>query len=689
MNGHKKRPGEVFELTRRKFSGMVGGAGLLTLAGCGGGGSDAVSEAAPLAPSPVPQPPPAVPAPPPVSQAAISLLAGGLGGGGWLEGRGTLAHLSRPEPFARTPDGTLYFIAREIVLASVSAQGDVRFLGRLPDGFVSGIATDSQGVVYVAGLTSSTIYKRTGSEPLEFTAIAGPAAGLKQPLSPVFDKTDNLYFIDFGNRQIRRISRDGTLTTLAGQPAQTTLADGQGNAVGFADPRQLLLMPDGSFLVVDGNRLRRMSPDGTVTTLPRALPEPPPYAFVVNDANSLYGVQGHSIVRLTLDSGVVVTVAGDAGTPGYSEGTGTAARFNMPRLNIEASGQLTVGDLGNDVIRRLDPTSGQTSLLIGSVPQPGHVDGTGAQARFADIGPMATDTAGNVYVLETAAKTLRMVTPAGVASTLFQDFPSAGGLAVDAGGNFYGVRDRTIFKVTRAGVQSVLAGQAGPPGFADGTGTAAQFASPGALAIDLQGNLLVGDNPVFQTPSFSFTSTLTYGNTIRRITPAGVVSTIAGVPGRVFQFGSGAPPLAHPVTEFHAPSVIALDAAGQIYVLDALLRNIRRLGPAGADPVVMAVFDNPRTTESEMAVAPDGTVFFAQHASLLDSGGGLKNYDTIRKVVSATSSVAVVGQEITYGEGVALGPHPGALNFVTGLVAAGNSKLYCISENSVLEIQLA
>lgn len=690
MNDYEKHHGHVFELSRRKFSGMVGGAGLLTLAACGGGGSNAVAEAPPAAPAPTPALPPTPasnPAPPPVSQAAISLLAGGLGGGGWLEGRGVLAHLTRPEPLARTADGTLYFIARELVLATVSVQGDVRFLGRLPDGFVSGIATDSQGIVYVAGLTSSTIYKRTGSEPLQFTAIAGPAAGLKQPLSPVFDKSDNLYFIDFNNHQIRRISPDGTITTLAGQPAHTTLADGQGNAAGFVDPRQLLLMPDGSFLVVDGTRLRRMSPDGTVTTLPLALPAPAPYAFVVNDANSLYAVQGHSIVRLTIDSGVLVTVAGDAGAPGYSEGTGTAARFNMPRLNIEASGQLTVGDIGNDVIRRLEPASGQTSLLIGSVPQPGHVDGTGAQARFAGIGPMVTDPPGNVYVLETVTKTLRMVTPAGVASTLFQDFPSAGGLAVDVGGNFYGVRDRTIFKVTRAGVQSVLAGQAGSPGFADGTGTAAQFASPGALAIDMQGNLLVGDSPVFQTPSFSLTSTLTYGNTIRRITPAGVVSTIAGVPGRVFQFGSGAPPLAHPATEFHGTAAIALDAAGQIYVWDSRLRNIRRLGDPGADPVLIAAFDNPRTTESGLAVTPDGTVFFAEHASLLEPMV-LKNYDTIRKVVSPTSSVAVVGQEITYGEGVALGPLPGALNRVTGLIAAGSNKLYCCSENSVLEIRL-
>jgi hypothetical protein len=258
------------------------------------------------------------------------------------------------------------------------------------------------------------------------------------------------------------------------------------------------------------------------------------------------------------------------------------------------------------------------------------------------------------------------------------------------------VRDRTIVKVTPAGVQTVLAGQAGGPGFADGTGTAAQFATPQGLAFDLEGNLLVGDAPVFETLPFVFTSTLRYGNTIRRITPAGVVSTVAGVPGRVFQFGSGAPAPANPAIEFHAPTAIALDAAGQIYVLDSKLRNIRRLGAPGADPVVLATFDNARTTESSygLAVTPDATVFFAEHASLNEQVPGStlvgqKIYDTIRKVVSPTSSVAVAGQEIRYGEGVAPGALPATLNVVTGLVAAGDNKLYCCSENSVLEIRLA
>ena len=687
-NKQKQYFDQASELSRRRFNLMLGGGSLLTLAGCGGG-SDAPPPAT-EAPAPTPAPTPTQP----VSQAAISLLAGGLGGGGWLEGRGPLAHLKRPRPVIRAPDGSLYFVAQDIVLGKISPEGDVRFLGELPDAFNSGIAMDSKGTLYLSALVSSAVYRLTGTQPLEFAAIAGPAAGLKQPLSPVFDKSDNLYFIDFGNRQVRRISPDATMTTLAGQPANTALSDGQGNAAGLVDPRQLLLLPDGNFLLVDGTRLRRMTPDGTVTTLPRALPEPAPYAFVVNGANSLYAVQGHSIVRLTVDTGVVVTIAGVAETSGYAEGAGTAARFSDPRVTIEANGELTVADIGNDVIRRLDPASGQTSLLAGSVPQPGHVDGTGAQARFTSPGAAATDTAGNVYVLDGGA--LRKVTPEGVASTLFQDFPSSGGLAVDAAGNFYGVRDRTIVKVTPAGVQTVLAGQAGGPGFADGTGTAAQFAAPQGLAIDPQGNLLVGDGPVFETAPFSHTSTLRYGNTIRRITPAGVVSTIAGAPGRVFQFGSGAPALANPAIEFHAPTAIALDAAGQIYVLDSRLRNIRRLGAAGTDPVVIATFDNPRTTETRfaLAVTPDGNVYFAEHASLNERAPGAmlvgqKIYDTIRKVVSPTSSVAIAGQEIRYGEGVTLGPLPGTLNFVTGLVAAGNNKLYCCSENSVLEIRLA
>ena len=87
-------------------------------------------------------------------------------------------------------------------------------------------------------------------------------------------------------------------------------------------------------------------------------------------------------------------------------------------------------------------------------------------------------------------------------------------------------------------------------------------------------------------------------------------------------------------------------------------------------------------------------MFFAEHASLNEKvpgsmAVGQKIYDTIRKVVSPTSSVAAAGQEIRYGEGVMPGALPGTLNVVTGLVAAGNNTLYCCSENSVLEIRLA
>src|SRR6266567_291130 len=159
-------------------------------------------------------------------------------------------------------------------------------------------------------------------------------------------------------------------------------------------------------------------------------------------------------------------------------------------------------------------------------------NGTGSQAIFNYPGSTAVDGAGNVYVADTYNYTVRKITPAGVVTTLAgladNDGSTDGtgsdarfsylfGIAVDNAGNVY-VTDssNTIRKITSAGVVTTLAGTPGVYGSADGTGSAAQFWQPWGIAVDSAGNLYVADQ----------------GNsTIRKITPAGVVTTLAGTAG--------------------------------------------------------------------------------------------------------------------------------------------------------------
>jgi hypothetical protein len=131
-------------------------------------------------------------------------------------------------------------------------------------------------------------------------------------------------------------------------------------------------------------------------------------------------------------------------------------------------------------------------------------------------------------------------------------------VAVDGAGNVYvaDVQNHTIRKITPAGVVTTLAGRAGQRGSADGTGSAARFFYPSGVAVDGAGNVYVAD---------------LYNHTIRKITPAGVVTTLAGSAGqRSSEDGTGS------AARFHYPSGVAVDGAGNVYVADERNNKIRK-----------------------------------------------------------------------------------------------------------------
>src|SRR6266850_5666867 len=204
-------------------------------------------------------------------------------------------------------------------------------------------------------------------------------------------------------------------------------------------------------------------------------------------------------------------------------------------------------------------------------------NGSGSQAILNPPNGTAVDGAGNVYVADTYNYTVRKITPAGIVTTLAgvagyggsadgtgsdARFNFLNGIAVDSAGNVY-VTDfsNTIRKITPAGIVATLAGTPGVHGSADGTGSAAQFWQPWGIAVDSAGNVYVAD----------------HGNsTIRKITPAGVVTTIAGVAGAFGSAdGTGS------VARFNSPSGIALDTSGNLYVADTLNSTIRKITSAG------------------------------------------------------------------------------------------------------------
>jgi sugar lactone lactonase YvrE len=163
----------------------------------------------------------------------------------------------------------------------------------------------------------------------------------------------------------------------------------------------------------------------------------------------------------------VTTLAGLAGSSGSTDGTGSAARFNLPQgVAVDTAGNVFVADRLNYTIRKVT-SAGVVTTIAGTAGSSGSADGTGSAARFGGPTSVAVDTAGNVFVADTS--------------------------------------NRTIRKVTSAGVVTTLAGLAGSSGSTDGTGSAARFNLPKGVVVDTAGNVFVADTDNHTIRSSTFT----------------------------------------------------------------------------------------------------------------------------------------------------------------------------------------
>lgn len=236
---------------------------------------------------------------------------------------------------------------------------------------------------------------------------------------------------------------------------------------------------------------------------------------------------------------------------------------NPAGVATDAQGNLYVANEGYHCVLKITP-QGVVTTLAGESGSAGHVDGPAALARFAAVTSLAVDQQGNVYVAEKYAHYIR--------------------------------------KISAAGVVSTLAGS-GVPGYWEGVGPSTRLNMPDGLAVDAQGNVLFADQ----------------GNDcIRQISPAGVVSTFAGLGARG-GFADGPPGVAR----FYSPTGIAIDAQGVVYVADAGNHRIRKIARnktvttlGGSSecgyrdgPVGTSRFYYP----TGVAVGADSSVYIAEH----------------------------------------------------------------------------
>jgi streptogramin lyase len=236
---------------------------------------------------------------------------------------------------------------------------------------------------------------------------------------------------------------------------------------------------------------------------------------------------------------------------------------------MDKTGNLYVTDDGNNNIRKITP-AGIVSTLAGGNGF-GYLNGTGKAALFNNPYCMVTDPQGNVYVTDWANNVIRKITPAGVATTFagstqgYQDGPLASakfnepsGIAIDTAGNMYVSEEvnQTIRKIDVNGMVTTVAGYPNNSGYVDGAGPAARFFNPLGIALDAQNNIYVADHN---------------NHIIRKITPGGLVTTLAGTGALGFKDGLA------PVAQFKYPQDVTIGADGNIYVADSGNHCIRLL----------------------------------------------------------------------------------------------------------------
>jgi sugar lactone lactonase YvrE len=340
--------------------------------------------------------------------------------------------------------------------------------------YVRAYATNAFGTAYGSAVkftTSATLGAVTGS----VTTFAGNATGgyadgtgtsaqFNNPVGIAVDAQGNIYVSDSFNNRIRKITSGGVVTTLAGNGI-AGYADGAAASAQFYGPQGLAVDAQGNVFVAD---------------------------------------YGNNVIRKITVAGVVSTVAGNT-TAGYVDGAATTvAEFNSPAgVAVDMQGNLYVADHNNNMIRKV--TSAGVVSTIAGTKTAGYVNATvntttGVYASFNSPSGIIVDAAGNIFVADLGNSAIREITPAAVVTTIaggpgqstLLGYPA--GLALDAQGNFF-ISDESgrVIELTAAKVLYNLAGTSNVTGFADGSGTSAQFNAPQGVGVDASGNIYVAD----------------------------------------------------------------------------------------------------------------------------------------------------------------------------------------------------
>ena len=488
------------------------------------------------------------------------------------------------------------------------------------------------------------------------------------------------------------------LIALAGEAQVITTVAGGGNGDGgaatsasLAVPTALVLEPSGAMLIAEslGNRIRRISSGGVIVTIagtggtgyggdngPASVAAlNSPEGLARDAAGNLY-IADSANHRIRKISSVAITTIAGTGTPGFGGDGGAAggAQLDTPTaVAVDASGNLFIADSLNNRIRKVTPGGTITTVAGNGSAGFGGDGGPAASALLDQPSGLAIDASGNLFFADSSNHRIRKVTPGGVITTVAgggfggDNAPAVGarllfplGVAVDSGGILY-IADtfgHRVRKVSVSGTITTVAGN-GSPGFSGDSGpaTSASLYGPTSLALDPSGNLFIAD---------------AYNNRIRKVSPSGIITTVAGC--TACNSGDG---FAATSAALSGPSASAVDTAGNLLIVDSFSNQVRKVSTAGVistlagtgtagysgddGPAVSASLNSP----GGIAVDGSGNVFVADTAN-----------SRIRRI-SSTGTITTVAGNGAFGFGGDNGAATSAtFNGPTGVAVDGAGNLF-------------
>ncbi len=487
-----------------------------------------------------------------------------------------------------------------------------------------GIISDSIGNIYVSDTGNNTIRKITPDGTV--TTIAGDdsshsadstdstagnplLARFNTPKGITIDSTNkNLFIVDSGNSTIRQFALEtGEVTTIAGDPNNVGSTDRDPSQPSptvplFFNPEGITIDSFGYLYVSDTNNqtIRRIKPDplnpanlivNTIAGLaensgstdgPSSSRFSSPTGIAVNSAGELYvtDTRNYTIRKINLENDVS-TYAGAAPQTGLENSdTGSDGRFNTPLgLAVGTDHNLYVADTNNHSIRKVTP-EGSVLTIAGFTGTTGNANGDGSISSFNFPRSIAIDSSRSLYVAELDSKSIRKIQQSALGKVTVSILPSVGtqvqGLAignlVNGSKNIYaalaslgnpksGLAPASMIGMANSSAPGQLAAtfgsKTGEVGSLDGSADSARFNMPQGVTIDSQGNVYVAD---------------TLNSTIRKISPAGEVSTIAGT---ALTVGATDGPATSAL--FKRPRGIAVDSLNNLYVADSGNHLIRKI----------------------------------------------------------------------------------------------------------------